>query len=369
MAGYIRQSAGSIVALAEITAAPLNAEFNQLAAAFHGTTGHVHDGSTGNGPKISLTGSVSGILPAANGGTGAALTTVDNTIPRFNGTGGVLQTSNITISDTDDVSIPGNLTVTGSITMSGRAVDAFPSGTKTLFFNSAAPTGWTKDTTHDNKALRIVSGTPGSGGSVNFTTAFTSRSVAGSISSTTSTGTVGSTTLTTNQIPSHNHDFGTLAGSAASNGAHTHSVSGTAASDGAHTHSVSGSTSTDGAHQHGPNSGSTFWVNVIGVALQSGTSLGGFAQTALTDSSGSHSHTVSGTAASNGAHTHSVSATAASNGAHTHTISVTSGNTGSAGSGASHDHTLTMNSHSHTFTGTAIDLTVQYVDAIICTKN
>jgi len=52
MAGYVRQSAASIITGETVTAAPLNAEFNQLVAAFHATTGHTHDGSTGGGPKI-----------------------------------------------------------------------------------------------------------------------------------------------------------------------------------------------------------------------------------------------------------------------------------------------------------------------------
>ena len=73
---------------------------------------------------------------------------------------------------------------------------AFASGTAMLFVQTSAPTGWTKSTTHDNKALRIVSGAASTGGSVAFTTAFTSQAVA---------GTVGSTVLTTSQIPSHSH--------------------------------------------------------------------------------------------------------------------------------------------------------------------
>lgn len=40
MAGYTRQSAASIISGADITAAIFNAEFNQLQAAFNGTTGH-----------------------------------------------------------------------------------------------------------------------------------------------------------------------------------------------------------------------------------------------------------------------------------------------------------------------------------------
>ena len=72
MAGYTRQSAATIIAGANVTAAIFNAEFNQLQAAFNGTTGHGHTGGTGDGPKLVLTAaaSISGILPLANGGTG-----------------------------------------------------------------------------------------------------------------------------------------------------------------------------------------------------------------------------------------------------------------------------------------------------------
>lgn len=69
MAGYIRQSAADIIPTAVVRANPINAEFNQLASAFSGITGHAHDGTTGNGPRIVLTAAVSGILPIANGGT------------------------------------------------------------------------------------------------------------------------------------------------------------------------------------------------------------------------------------------------------------------------------------------------------------
>lgn len=71
MTGYTRQSAADIVDGEIITAAPLNDEFDTLQDAFS-TLGHTHDGTTGNGPKINLTTSVTGILPVANGGTGSA---------------------------------------------------------------------------------------------------------------------------------------------------------------------------------------------------------------------------------------------------------------------------------------------------------
>ena len=62
-----------------------------------------------------------------------------------------------------------------------------PSGTAMLFVQTSAPTGWTKSTTHDNKALRVVSGSAGSGGTTAFTSVFTSR------------------TITTANMPSHTH--------------------------------------------------------------------------------------------------------------------------------------------------------------------
>jgi hypothetical protein len=97
----------------------------------------------------------------------------------------------------------GDVNATGTIT--GTAfVGVFAPGTKMVFHQTNAPTGWTKDTTHDNKALRVVSGTAGSGGSVAFTTAFASQAVS---------GTVANHTLTTAQMPNHGHNIRGGAGS------------------------------------------------------------------------------------------------------------------------------------------------------------
>lgn len=62
-----------------------------------------------------------------------------------------------------------------------------PSGTAMLFVQTSAPTGWTKSTTHDNKALRVVSGAASSGGTTAFTSVFTAR------------------TITTANMPAHTH--------------------------------------------------------------------------------------------------------------------------------------------------------------------
>lgn len=99
------------------------------------------------------------------------------------------------------------------------STNLLPSGTRLLFHNSTAPTGWTKDTTIDDSALRVVSGTPGSGGSSAFSSALGTPSVSGSVSlsgdpaagnlSASISGNidVASTTLSTSQMPSHTHDI------------------------------------------------------------------------------------------------------------------------------------------------------------------
>jgi hypothetical protein len=74
------------------------------------------------------------------------------------------------VGDTDAISIASDGVVTFSQTPVGTG-GGFPSGTSMLFQQTSAPTGWTKQTTHNDKALRIISGTVGTGGSVAFSTA------------------------------------------------------------------------------------------------------------------------------------------------------------------------------------------------------
>jgi hypothetical protein len=111
------------------------------------------------------------------------------------------------------------------------ATSEFTSGTVMLFVQTAAPTGWTKSTTHDNKALRVVSGTASSGGSVAFTTAFAS-------------GSTGATTLSTAQIPSHSHSYPSRTAGSGVQGLHTGNNapavnSSSTGGGGSHTHSLS----------------------------------------------------------------------------------------------------------------------------------
>lgn len=107
------------------------------------------------------------------------------------------------VQNTDSRVMSGNVNFTGTNNyfsatpyINGNKVDALNSATVLLFQQTASPTGWTKSTTHNDKALRVVSGAASSGGSVAFSSAFASQSVS---------GTVGSTTLTTTQMPSHSH--------------------------------------------------------------------------------------------------------------------------------------------------------------------
>ena len=85
--------------------------------------------------------------------------------------------------------------------------DIFAQGTNAIFFQASAPSGWAKNTSHNNKALRVVTGTGGgNGGSNSFTSAFpSSKPISGNFPI---SGTVGNHTLTSNELPSHTHANG-----------------------------------------------------------------------------------------------------------------------------------------------------------------
>lgn len=104
------------------------------------------------------------------------------------------------------------ITFPDATTQTTAAASAFSAGTLMLFQQTAAPTGWTKQTTHNNKALRVVSGAASSGGTTAFTTVFTNQTP------TISGGAVAATTLTTTQMPSHSHTYSGIASNAVGSG-------------------------------------------------------------------------------------------------------------------------------------------------------
>lgn len=130
-----------------------------------------------------------------------------------------------TVTGTGSVVLSASPTFSGTPLLGSNKIDAIPSGTLMLFQQTAAPTGWTKQTTHNDKALRLVTGTASSGGTTAFSTVFASRTPAGNIgnttatgniSNTTDTGNIGSTTLAESQIPSHVHGISAWANSGGS---------------------------------------------------------------------------------------------------------------------------------------------------------
>jgi hypothetical protein len=95
--------------------------------------------------------------------------------------------------------VDGSL-ITGTLTSASE----FASATRLTFHQASAPTGWTQDTTLNDYALRLVSGSGGTtGGTTAYSTVFANQTP-------TFTGSIGSlaggaTTLSTAQMPSHNH--------------------------------------------------------------------------------------------------------------------------------------------------------------------
>ena len=80
-----------------------------------------------------------------------------------------------------------------------------PKSRSIIFYQASAPTGWTQVTTHNDKALRIVSGTGAGSGGISGYSVLSSSPFSGTAPVTITGLAVGDTTLSTPQIPSHSH--------------------------------------------------------------------------------------------------------------------------------------------------------------------
>lgn len=153
---------------------------------------------------------------------------------------------------------PGTNSTQLATTAFVQAAAGFPAGTRLLFNQTAAPTGWTKDTTAalNDTILRIVTGTVGSGGSTAFST-FNAQAATAAY------------TLLAADMPSHSHT--------PTDAGHSHGVT-----DGGHSHAqqrmTSGSASSSwfsGTSANSTPGATTPAVNTAGattgITINSGT--------------------------------------------------------------------------------------------------
>jgi hypothetical protein len=311
-----RTTAASANGASTIVARDSNGSFTANVGTFTTVSGAGGDLTGINASSIS-----SGTLVVGRGGTGQTTLTAENVI-LGNGASAVKVVAPGTANNV--LTSNGSTWISQAVAAGGTVI---PAGTVMLFAQTSAPTGFTKNvSTGDNSALRVVTGTASSGGTVAFTTAFTNQGVTGSIGNATATnqaatatnqaitptgsvsitsvsGSAGATTLGTGEIPSHTHISGVPS---------DNSVFGTSA----------------GA---GQGKGGTIGYN-----------------------------TSPNTSATGGG------------GSHTHPFSFSSGSgtfSGNSVTPLQNSHNHTQDAHNHSFSGTSINLAVQYIDVIRATKD
>ena len=284
-----------------------------------------------NSKKIESTSSgatVTGNLAVTGTVDGVDVATRDTLFGGLTSSSGVL-TNGVTATTQGASDNSTKVATTAYVTTAVANAEPFPSGTKMIFQQTSAPTGWTKVTSSvDNKALRIVSGSVSSGGNQGFTSAFASRTPAGSV------GASGNSTASFS---------GSVSGNTGNSGANTSSVS---TGGNVNNHTLSSSQMPSHSHSFAMRYYNQYENQTAPQRNNQGANSSQNFSTNNTGGSGSHSHGFSGSS-----HSHSVNN-------HTHSFSGNfSGNTGN------HTH------NAGSFSGTAMDFAVQYIDVIIATKD
>jgi len=155
------------------------------------------------------------VAPTGHGANGVAIVQGSHTVQYCTGDTVV----DLFANSLGNLSVKNNVNVVGTVNATSyvgngaglTGVDPFTSGTKMVFYQAAAPTGWTQDTASalSNTVMSVVTGTGGgTGGTTSYFSSFlatTNKSapaqpVSGSVS-----GTVGGHTLSTPEIASHSH--------------------------------------------------------------------------------------------------------------------------------------------------------------------
>lgn len=191
-----------------------------IAIAGDGTISVTAGGAVGTVTSVDVSGGTTGLSFGGGPITASGVLTMNGTLVLGNGgTGASTQAGAANnILPAQGAGNAGKfLTTDGSNVSWSAASVEIPSGTAIVFAQAAAPTGWTQVTSaaYNDSAIRLVTTAGGgTGGATPFSTLFNSTATyTGTVTIT--SGQVGNTTLTVNQIPSHDHDtnFPWLSGS------------------------------------------------------------------------------------------------------------------------------------------------------------
>jgi len=230
-----------------------------------------HDYVINNGSGAAVRGDINSALQAlasTNAGAAEPVTTYAYMLWADTATGLLKMRDG---SNTAWVSL-GNYTVPNL----GHLTSYFAAGTKLVFYQAAPPTGWTKDTSNNDKALRVVSGSGGGSGGTDDLSAPPSTAHTHDMSNHTHTvvdPTTGSHTLITSEMPAHTHSctYGTgpTAGGGGEPAGNSATTTGSTGGGGGHTHPGGGTvtSATPSTNTSGPSTPTAFAPKYIDVIV------------------------------------------------------------------------------------------------------